>query len=523
MIPALPSRPDVQMTAPRSVRTRVAPSPTGDPHVGTAYVALFNLAFARSQGGTFVLRIEDTDQARSTAASERMILDSLRWLGLEWDEGPDVGGPAGPYRQSERAAIYAEHVERLLADGHAFRCFCSSERLDEVRRAQQLAKETPRYDGHCLTLSADEVAARIAAGEPSVVRMKVPEQGICVVDDLLRGPIEIDWRQVDMQVLLKSDGLPTYHLANVVDDHLMEISHVIRGEEWINSAPKHRLLYDYFGWEAPVLAHLPLLRNPDKSKLSKRKNPTSINYYRRMGYLPGALLNFLGLMGHSMPDGREQFPLADFVDAFSLERITLGAPVFDQEKLSWLNGQWIRELSDEAFADRVAEWALNREALMRIVPLVKARTERFADLAGMTGYLLGEPPAYGAEAFADTGLDEETLLEVLQYALWRLEATTDWSRESLVAELSTLAGELDMKIRSLLAPLFVAVSGRAVSLPLYDSMVILGADLTRARLRRALDVLGGVSKKQAKRFEKRYRELGAAPGDGAEAPSGGEA
>ena len=217
----------------RPIRTRVAPSPTGDPHVGTAYVALFNLAFARSQGGSFVLRIEDTDRSRSSDASEAAILRSLRWLGLEWDEGPDVGGPHGPYRQSERSAHYLEAAEQLLASGHAFRCFCDAERLDAVRRTQQAAGETPRYDGRCLTLSEQDVQARLAAGEPNVVRLNVPSQGVCTVSDLFRGDIEIDWRQVDMQVLLKSDGMPTYHLANVVDDHLMEISHVIRGEEWI--------------------------------------------------------------------------------------------------------------------------------------------------------------------------------------------------------------------------------------------------------------------------------------------------
>ena len=499
------------MSAPRTIRTRVAPSPTGDPHVGTAYVALFNLAFARSRGGQFVLRIEDTDQARSTAASEQQILESLRWLGLQWDEGPDLGGPAGPYRQSERASIYAEHIDRLLETGHAFRCFCTPQRLDALRQAQQQAKETMRYDGHCLQLDAAEVGRRIAAGEPHVVRLKVPDHGVCVIDDLFRGPIEIDWRQVDMQVLMKSDGLPTYHLANVVDDHLMEISHVIRGEEWINSAPKHRLLYEAFGWEAPVLAHLPLLRNPDRSKLSKRKNPTSILYYRNMGYLPEALVNFLGLMGHSMPDGSEQFSLQAFIDAFSLERITLGAPVFDQDKLSWLNGNWIRELSDDEFADRVGAFALNRERLMQIVPLVKQRTERFADLANMTAYLLGEPEAYGPEAFADCGLDDDALLEMLQFALWRLEQTPDWERQTLVDTLTRLADELELKIRTLLAPLFVAISGRPVSLPLYDSMMILGSDLSRARIRRAMGVLGGVSGKQAKRFEKRYRALGAGP------------
>ncbi len=493
-----------------TVRTRVAPSPTGDPHVGTAYVALFNLAFSRSQGGSFVLRIEDTDRARSTVRSERMILDSLRWLGLEWDEGPDVGGPHGPYRQSERGEIYADHGEKLLAAGHAFRCFCSSERLDAVRQAQQQAGETPRYDGHCLGLSADDVERRLAAGEASVVRMKVPEEGLCRIDDLFRGVIEIDYRQVDMQVLIKSDGMPTYHLANVVDDHLMQISHVIRGEEWINSAPKHRLLYDYFGWKAPILAHLPLLRNPDRSKLSKRKNPTSIEFYRRMGYLPEAVLNFLGLMGHSMADGREQFGLAEFVDAFSLERISLGAPVFDLEKLDWLNGTWIRGLDDDAFADRVAAWAFNRENLMRIVPLVRERTERFADLVALAGYLVGDDRKLSADSFEGLDLQADEVLEVLQFVLWRLEQVPDWERETLVDVCTSLARAMDIKIRSLLGPLFVALSGRPVALPLYDSMVILGSEVTRARLRDAMQVLGGVSKKQAKRLEKRFRDLVAA-------------
>ncbi|MEE4297817.1 MAG: glutamate--tRNA ligase, partial [Pseudomonadales bacterium] len=478
------------------IRTRVAPSPTGDPHVGTAYVALFNLAFARSHGGDFVLRIEDTDQARSTDASEAAILRSLRWLGLDWDEGPDVGGPHGPYRQSERSELYAQAAGELLEKGHAFHCFCSAERLEEVRRAQQEAKETPRYDGHCLGLAPEEVARRRAAGESSVVRMRVPEQGACRVDDLFRGVIEIDWRQVDMQVLLKSDGMPTYHLANVVDDHHMRISHVIRGEEWINSAPKHLLLYAYLGWEAPVLAHLPLLRNPDKSKLSKRKNPTSIEYYRRMGYLPEAVVNFLGLMGYSMADGREQFTLEEFLREFDAGRISLGGPVFDQEKLSWLNGTWLRGLEDAEFAVRVREWLTDEDRLAALVPLVKARTERFSDLVGMTDYLLGEPSPADADDWAATGLETERLLELLQFASWRLDGLQDWKREALVDAMTALARELDMKIRGLLAPLFVALSGRPVSLPLYDSMVLLGPELTRARLRTAIEGLGGVSKKQ---------------------------
>ena len=288
-----------------TVRTRIAPSPTGDPHVGTAYVALFNMAFAHSQGGQFLLRIEDTDQARSTPESEKAILDALHWLGLDWDEGPDNGGSKGPYRQSERSDIYREHANKLLDSGHAFRCFCTAERLDELRVTQMENKQQLGYDGHCMHLSEEEVAARVAKGESHVVRMQVPREGQCTFNDMLRGEISIDWAQIDLQILLKADGMPTYHLANVVDDHLMEISHVIRGEEWINSAPKHILLYQYFGWDAPVFCHLPLLRNVDKSKLSKRKNPTSILYYQRMGYLPEALLNYLGRMGWSMPTWTE--------------------------------------------------------------------------------------------------------------------------------------------------------------------------------------------------------------------------
>ena len=314
------------------VRTRVAPSPTGDPHVGTAYIALFNLAFARQHGGEFILRIEDTDQVRSTPESEQAILDSLRWLGIEWSEGPDVGGPHGPYRQSERGSVYAEHVEKLLASGHAFKCYRTPEELDAMRAARQASDSSMALKPSDLLLPADEAARREAAGAPYVVRMMVPEEGVCVVNDLLRGPIELDWSQVDAQVLMKSDGMPTYHLANVVDDHLMEITHVIRGEEWISSAPKHKLLYEYFGWEMPQLCHMPLLRNPDKSKLSKRKNPTSIMFYERMGFMPEALLNYLGRMGWSMPDEREKFTREDMFSHFDIHRVSLGGPVFDLEK-----------------------------------------------------------------------------------------------------------------------------------------------------------------------------------------------
>lgn len=492
-----------------TVRTRIAPSPTGDPHVGTAYIALFNLAFARSMGGQFILRIEDTDQARSTDESEKQILDALRWLGLEWDEGPDIGGPHGPYHQSQRTEIYHSHVEQLIDEGHAFRCFCSSERLNQLRAEQMKEKQQPGYDGCCMSLSAQEVSARLDAGESSVVRMKVPREGSCKFQDMLRGEVEIDWVQVDMQILMKADGMPTYHLANVVDDHLMEITHVIRGEEWINSAPKHQLLYKYFGWEMPVLCHMPLLRNPDKSKLSKRKNPTSIIYYQRMGFLAEALCNYLGRMGWSMPDEREKFSLDEMIGDFDLQRVSLGGPIFDVEKLSWLNGQWLRDMDQVEFGRRVSQWSFNEDYFMQIAPLVQNRVETFSDIVPLAGFFVsGMLPVTEAD-FAIKGMEPEGVKKVLQFALWRLEALRQWERDAIESTVGQLAEEMDLKLRNFMPPIFMAVTGKSSATPLMDSMAILGPDLTRARLRHALGVVGGVSKKELKRLEKEFKQLGA--------------
>jgi glutamyl-tRNA synthetase len=467
-------------------------------------MALFNWVFAKSQGGSFILRIEDTDAARSTRESEDMIIDSLRWLGIEYDEGPYLGGPHGPYRQSERLKIYAQYAGQLLDDGHAFHCFCTQQRLDEVRAARRAEGLNPGYDGHCIGLDADEVARRIDTGEASVVRMRVPEQGSCTFRDELRGEIEIPYSQIDMQVLMKADGYPTYHLAVVVDDHLMGITHVLRGEEWISSVPKHKLLYDYFGWPMPVLVHLPLLRNPDSSKLSKRKNPTSVNYYRAMGFLPEALTNYLGMMGWSMPDEREIFSLEDMVKAFELKRISLGGPIFDMEKLSWLNGQYLRGLDDEAFIDRVADWAMNRDNLARLLPLVKERTERFSELLPQVDYLLGERPALSAEQFEIQGLDVDKVREILFFTSSDFDRVRHWQRDELLRICQINADRLDLKLRDFLKPLFVAVSGRDVSLPLFDSMAFVGSDITRIRIREALSAVG-LSKKLAKRLEKAYQ------------------
>ena len=490
------------------IRTRIAPSPTGDPHVGTAYIALFNRCFAHSNGGTFILRVEDTDQARSSKASEDSILESLHWLGLNWDEGPDRGGQFGPYRQSERTNIYSEHIDILLKKKKAFRCFCTPERLDQLRKDQLRDKNQVGYDGHCLNLSEEEVSARVEKGDDFVIRMKVPKTGECIFADLLRGEISIKWSQVDMQVLMKSDGLPTYHFANVVDDHLMAISHVIRGEEWINSVPKHLLLYQYFGWEPPIFCHMPLLRNPDKSKLSKRKNPTSIKYYESMGYLPEAVINYLGMMGWTMPSGEEKFSVQQMTSQFDINRVSLGGPIFDLEKLNWLNGKYVREeMSDNEFAEKYAQWAFPTKKLSDLIPLVRERVDKFSDVMELLNFFLIGDLGLTEQNFQKVKLNKEEILRVFQFSLWRLEGMKEWSNESIQNELQCLSEQLDIKLREFLAPLFIAVTGKPVSISVIESIAILGIDMFRARIRDAIKMLGGISKKMEKSLLREYREL----------------
>jgi len=371
------------------VKVRIAPSPTGEPHVGTAYIGLFNLAFARRHEGRFILRIEDTDQERSTKESEHSIFESLGWLGLVPDEGPEQGGPVGPYRQSERTELYRQHAEILLQRGTAYRCFCTKERLDELRERQKAEGKQLGYDGHCRTLDEAAVVAHLQAGTPWVVRLKMPTEGETVIRDLLRGDVRYQNGLVDDQILLKSDGFPTYHLANVVDDHLMGVTHVMRAEEWIPSTPKHVTLYEAFGWLPPTWIHMPLLRNPDKgkSKISKRKNPVSLLYYKRRGFLPEALLNYLALMGWSFPGegDREIFSLDEFLASFDVGRVSLGGPVFDLAKLEWMNGQYVRALSPDELTDRLcrhhaddAVWT--EDTIRRLVPLLQERMTVLSEL-----------------------------------------------------------------------------------------------------------------------------------------------
>ena len=483
----------------KPVRTRVAPSPTGDPHVGTAYIALINYCFAKKHGGQFLLRIEDTDQVRSTRESEEKILDSLRWLGLGWDEGPDVGGPHGPYRQSERSAIYTEHCNRLLNDGHAFKCYCTPEELASMRAQQMAAKQPPKYDGRCAKLTQAECAERDAKGMSHVVRMMVPNEGVCVVQDTLRGPIEFEYSVVDMQVLMKSDGLPTYHLANVVDDHLMGITHVMRGEEWISSAPKHLLLYQYFGWEPPVLTHLPLLRNADRSKLSKRKNPTSILYYQRAGYLPAAMQNFLGLFIKSASEEDEKTSLPELIDGFDVANISLGGPVFDTSKLDWLNGRYMREeLTTEQFLGEVRKWALNDSYLTPIAEMAQSRIVKLGDLGALVApFFMNRIESLTAEKLRDgVKIEADQQRAAYTLALQQFDAMIEWNKDGVDAALRKTAAALEIKLKDMIRAFYLAVLGAPQGVPLFDAITHLGRDILRERLRHAMELLGPASKKE---------------------------
>ena len=490
-------------------RVRIAPSPTGDPHVGTAYIALFNHAFAKRHGGRFVLRIEDTDQSRSTLESEQAILRSLRWLGLDWDEGPDVGGDYGPYRQSERTALYQEHAEQLISQGGAYRCFCTTERLSELRARQKEKKEDTRYDGHCRELDAEASRARAAAGEPCVVRLKMLAEGKTLIQDLLRGEIPYDNRQIDDQILLKSDGFPTYHLANVVDDHLMEISHVIRAEEWIPSTPKHLRLYELFGWTPPVFVHLPLLRNKDKSKISKRKNPVSLDYYERAGILPEAMLNFLGLMGYSIPDveeKEEQFTLAELIETFDWSRFSLGGPVFDVEKLEWLNGNWIRAISPEDLLERLYAHVLSKDYVASFVAHVQPRIRRLDEFVDTAAFFFNGKLESPTELIFDKFKkrhDAKDVLDALLALTERLDRLLGWDEALLEQALRDQVEALEWKVGDLFMAARIAVTGRKASPGLFETMAALGKPMCQFRFRDACERLKPLAKEAVQERQKR--------------------
>ncbi len=479
----------------RPVRVRIAPSPTGDPHVGTAYIGLFNYVFARKHGGQFILRIEDTDRERSSLSSEQAILAALRWLGLRWDEGPDVGGPHGPYRQSERLDLYKREVQTLLDAGQAYRCFCSRERLDALR-AQQRASKTGRfgYDRHCRELDPSEAAARAAAGEAHVVRMKMPTSGQTIIADGLRGNIVRDNAESDDQVLLKSDGFPTYHLANVVDDHLMGITHVIRGEEWISSTPKHIVLYEMFGWEPPQWFHLGLLRNLDKSKLSKRKNPVSIDYYRELGYLPETLLNFLGTMGFSIGGDRERFSVEEMIEHFDWSRVSVGGPVFDQTKLEAFNGQDIREMAVDELYRRVMAAVLPEDRVKALLEQAQPRINLLDEFIPYVSFFFGASLDYTAvlPKFRIKKRSRAEVTGILRMYLDDIEKDARaraFTVEGLEQFSRDFCEQHNWKARELFALLRLATTGRTAAPGLFETMHLCGKDRVRRRIREVVELL----------------------------------
>ena len=501
---------------PGKVRLRVAPSPTGDPHVGTAYMSMFDLAFARQQGGRFLLRIEDTDRARLQEDSERQIFDTLHWLGLTWDEGPDIGGPCAPYRQSERLETYRPFVQRLLDAGHAYQCWCSAERLTAMREDQQRRKVPTGYDRLCLGKTRDERAALPGFSETPVVRMHIPDDVETSFVDLIAG--RIDAPVPDDQVILKADGFPTYHLAVVVDDHLMGITHVVRGQEWISSTPKHLLLYRWLDLEPPAFAHMPLLRDERKAKISKRKSPWArLTWFREQGYLPEALVNFLALQGYPPiveDDGteREVYTFEEFAARFDWAKVNPAGSIFNLDKLDWLNGVWIRELPLGEFASRLlpfleADGVLSGHPslgelarLKAIAALIQTRIVKLTEAGALVApFFMGDDAiAIADDARAQLDAQAPAVLAAALRALGDIDdhqrgllgSESDWQAARIEAALRAAIVEgLGVKPKVAFGPLRTAVSGQRISPPLFESMEILGKTSTLTRVQALLDTL----------------------------------
>ena len=486
------------MTTP--VRVRFAPSPTGRPHVGNVRTAMFNWLLARHTGGRFILRIEDTDVARKVKGALEAILDGLKWLGLDWDEGPEVGGDSGPYFQSQRLSLYREAAERLVAQGDAYYCYCSPERLEEMRAEQVRRKQPPGYDRRCRDLSPEERAQREKEGITPVVRFKVPLEGQTRFNDLIWGELVFENGTIDDFVLLKSDGYPTYHLANVVDDSAMRISHVIRAEEWISSTPRHMLLYRALALEPPQFVHHPMILGPDRAKLSKRHGAVSILEYREQGYLPETMFNFLALIGWSLDDKTEIMSRKELVENFSLERIGKTGAIFNRDKLDWMNGVYIRSLNVEDFRQRVLPFLenglppevkrpLDIDYIRQIMPLIQERARTLAEVAELTEFFFSDALEYDSGLLIVKKMDRESALRALAASRQRLEPLERFDHESLEAVLRPLAEELHLKTGQLFGTLRVAVTGRTVAPPLFETMSVLGKKRCLERIGAALDKL----------------------------------
>ena len=485
-------------------RVRFAPSPTGEPHVGNIRTAIFDWLLAQRHGGEFIVRVEDTDRARAVDGAVEVIIEALKWLGLEWDEGPDIGGEHAPYKQSERLPLYAKYADRLIASGFAYKCYCSPQRLIEVRKERSKRQNTTGYDRRCRSLTDEERDALElelrARGESPVVRFKMPLDGTTTIDDLVRGEVTFENRLVDDFVMLKSDGYPTYHLAHLVDDHEMRITHVLRGEEWLPSVPRHLQLYAALGWKPPQFAHLPIILAPDRSKLSKRHGATSLLEYREMGYLPHTMVNFLTLLGWSLDDKTELFSTESLIANFSIERVSKAGAIFNTEKLDWMNGHYIREMSANDLADALLNfWQAypppeipslpSRELALKIVPLVQERMKTLRDAAPLVAFLFKERIEYAPDELIQRRMDAASTQMCLEAAHDGLANLPDFDAESIESLLRGMVKEIDVKAGQLFGSLRVATTGQRIAPPLFESLEVLGRERSLALIANARDSL----------------------------------
>ncbi len=489
------------MTKGNPARVRFAPSPTGRFHIGSARTALYDFLLARQSEGQFILRIEDTDRNRFDPQAEKEYYEALRWLGLKWDEGPDIGGPYSPYRQSERTEIYRQLTEELIAGGHAYYCFCTPERLKQVRQLQQKRKEPTRYDGLCRRLSPEEAQERALGGESHVVRFKSPQEGQTIAVDFLRGPITVDNHTIDDYILVKSSGMPVYHLAAMADDHLMKITHVLRGSEWLPTFPLHVLIYEAFGWEQPIWIHLSVLLNPSgKGKLSKRStvDPKSgakavfVNDLREMGYLPQAVINWISLMGWSYDDHSEFFPMDDLIGKFSIEKLSPSPAAVNFSKLDHFNGLYIRSLSTDELAEELlpfftkAEIDADLTKIKALVPLIQERIRTLDEAVDMAGFFFQPDVHPEPSELVGKKMSAQESARAAERAHQVIQALSESEFEQLEGTLRDLADELGIKAGQLFGILRVAVTGQKVSPPLIESMVIIGKKTVLARIERAI-------------------------------------
>jgi len=486
---------------PAPVRVRFAPSPTGRPHVGNIRTAMFNWLMARHHGGSLILRIEDTDVARRVAGAEEAIMDGLRWLGLDWDEGPDVGGDYGPYYQSQRLDLYQQAADRLVEQGDAYYCYCSPGRLEQMRQAQAARKQSFGYDRHCRDLSPQERARKEAEGIVPVVRFKVPLEGKTTFNDLIYGDLTFEHATIDDFVILKSDGYPTYHLASVVDDSAMKISHVIRAEEWISSTPRHLFIYRALGLEPPLYVHHPMILGPDRAKLSKRHGDVSIIDYREHGYLPETMFNFLALIGWSLDDKTELMTRQELIDCFSLDRIGKMGAIFNRDKLDWMNGVYIRGLSIDELTERVLPFLekglpeqvkrpLDIDYVRKMIPLIQERINTLAEAATYADFFFIDTPEYEASLLVGNKMTGETVLAALKAAEEKLSSLESFNHDLLEDTLRPLAEELGLKTGQLFGTLRTAVTGRTATPPLFETMAVLGKERCLKRIMVAAAKLG---------------------------------